>query len=228
LGLEAQRRLIQEYIGRIDGGEIIRDEFVDYETGKQDREQLRQALSYARRTGATVVVAKLDRLARNAGLFREIRDQVREWNVNVLFLDFPEVPVGPSGEFCLHMLALCAEFEGKLISERTRNALRVAKSKGRRLGASRPGSKRFTQEEMLEGREAASKARTAKALAKNRDVMLVIREKRAEGSSYREIAEILQETLGVSCRDGGPMKPARVKQLYDRACEEGIGGRVTV
>ena len=74
LGLEAQREAVQRFVaGR--GGWIIAPEFVEIESGKRnDRPELAKAIKRCRLTGATLVVAKLDRLSRNAAFLMTLRD----------------------------------------------------------------------------------------------------------------------------------------------------------
>ena len=86
LGLEAQHEAVQQFVtGR--GGKIIAPEFVEVETGKRnDRPELEKALKRCRLTGATLVVAKLDRLSRNAAFLMTLRDS----GVDFVAADLPE------------------------------------------------------------------------------------------------------------------------------------------
>ncbi len=126
LGLEAQQATVAAYVGP---NQSIA-EYREVESGrKNDRPQLRLALDHCRRTGATLIIARIDRLARNARFLLEILDA----GVPLVFCDLPQVS-GPQGRFMLTALAGVAELESGLISDRTRKALAAAKARGVRLG----------------------------------------------------------------------------------------------
>lgn len=129
LGLDAQREAVTTYLN---GGNwsLVR-EYVEVESGKRiDRPQLAAALAHAKAIGATLVFAKLDRLARNARFLLGIVES----GANVVFCDLPNVPPGPTGKFILASMASVAELEAGLISQRTKAALAAAKARGVRLG----------------------------------------------------------------------------------------------
>jgi DNA invertase Pin-like site-specific DNA recombinase len=124
LGLEAQRASVADYLN---GGrwELIA-EFVEVESGKDDqRPKLREALHRAKVTGATLVVAKLDRLSRNVAFLASIQES----KVKFVCADMPE-----ANEFTIHILAAVAQHERKAISERTRSAMQAAKARGQVFG----------------------------------------------------------------------------------------------
>ena len=126
LGLEAQREAIRRHIG--DAEPLA--EYQEVESGrKDDRPALQEALAHARRAGAVLVVAKLDRLARSAAFLHRLLES----GVTVEFCDLPQV-AGPTGKFLISSLAAVAELEAGLIGERTRAALAAAKARGTRLG----------------------------------------------------------------------------------------------
>jgi len=127
LGLEAQHETIRSHIGN--DVELLA-EYVEVESGRRsDRPELKKALDHAKRSGATVVISKLDRLSRSARFLLELVDS----GVDILFCDLPEIS-GPAGRFMLTSMAGVAELEAGLISQRTRAALKAAKAKGTRLG----------------------------------------------------------------------------------------------
>ncbi len=131
LGLEAQKEMVARFLGAED--EVV-GEFVEVETGKGHnalarRPKLRAALDECRKRRAKLVIAKLDRLARNARFLLELIDS----GVEVVFTDIPETH-GPMGRFIITNLAAFAELEAGLISERTKSALAAAKARGTRLG----------------------------------------------------------------------------------------------
>ena len=129
LGLEAQREAVARYLNG--GGWKLVAEYVETESGKRnDRPKLKAALSHAKAMGATVVVAKLDRLSRNTRFLLD----VIESGADVVFCDLPQIPPGPTGKFLLTQMASVAELERGLISERTKAALAAAKARGVKLG----------------------------------------------------------------------------------------------
>src|SRR5262249_39223538 len=129
LGLEAQRDAVTTYLN---GGRwTLEAEYIETESGRRsDRPKLAQALAHAKAVKATVVFAKLDRLARNVDLLRGLVAS----DVDLVFCDLPNVPPGAMGRFLLTQMASVAELEAGLISERTKAALAAAKARGVRLG----------------------------------------------------------------------------------------------
>ncbi len=125
LGLEAQRAAVEAF-ARQHGGAIL-SSYVEVETGKRsDRPELAKALSAARKARATLLIAKLDRLARNVAFIANLMDA----GVEFLACDQPF-----ASRLTLHILAAVAEDEARRISERTRAALQAAKVRGRKLGS---------------------------------------------------------------------------------------------
>lgn len=131
LGLDAQMAAINAFLN--DGDELLQPVFVEVESGKRnDRPELAKALNQAKLTNATLLVAKLDRLARNARFLLTLLDS----GVNVMFCDLPSVQ-GPQGRFLLTSMAAVAELEAGMISQRTKAALAAAKERGAVLGGFR-------------------------------------------------------------------------------------------
>ena len=111
------------------GGKIIAPEFVEIETGKRDdRPELGKALKRCRLTGATLVVAKLDRLSRNAAFLMTLRDS----GADFVAADLPEANTMTVG-----VMAVVAQHEREAISQRTKAALGAAKARGKTLGGFR-------------------------------------------------------------------------------------------
>jgi len=180
LGLEAQRQAVAMHVDQA-GGRLAA-EFQEVESGKRaDRPQLAAALASCRTRRAVLVIAKLDRLARNARFLLSVVEGSGE--AGVVFCDLPSVPAGPVGKFMVTQLAAVAELEAGLTSQRTKAALAVAKARGVRLG--NPNPMPATPAMAATAREARSrqvKARTA-------DVLAVLRQVQAEGAgSLRAIA----------------------------------------
>jgi len=132
LGLEAQQAAVRQYLTGKGWPPIA--EFEEVESGKRStRPELKAALDHCRLMNATLVVAKVDRLARNANFVGAILDS----GVQVVFLDMPNLGEGAVPTFILQQLASVAQLEAGLISERTKAALQAAKERGVRLGGDR-------------------------------------------------------------------------------------------
>jgi DNA invertase Pin-like site-specific DNA recombinase len=184
LGLDAQRQAVAAHVA-VAGGELVA-EFQEVESGKRaDRPQLAAALAACRTRRAVLVIAKLDRLARNARFLLSVVEGSGE--AGVVFCDLPSVPAGPIGKFMVTQLAAVAELEAGLISQRTRAALAVAKARGVRLGNPSPTPATPAMA------AAARAARSRQVAARTADVLPVVRQIQAEGAiSLREIARRLQ------------------------------------
>ena len=128
-----------------------------------DRPQLAAALAACRARRAALVIAKLDRLARNARFLLHVVEGTGE--AGVVFCDLPSVPPGPVGKFLLTQMATVAELEAGLISQRTRAALAAAKARGTVLG--NPRLRAGAPEQAW----AAAAAKSAQARARAADVL---------------------------------------------------------
>jgi hypothetical protein len=118
LGIEAQRKAVADYLSG--GAWQLLAEYVEVESGKRnDRPQLAAALAHCRATGATLVVAKLDRLARNVAFISALMESGAE---------FVAVDMPMANRLTVHVLAAVAEHEREAISARTRAALSVVKA----------------------------------------------------------------------------------------------------
>lgn len=125
LGIEAQRATVADYVKRTDGTIIA--EFVEVESGaKKARPVLVQSIAQARTEGATLLIAKLDRLGRNVAFVSSLMES----GVEFVAADAPY-----ANKLMLHILSAFAEHEREMISQRTRDALQAAKARGVRLGA---------------------------------------------------------------------------------------------
>jgi len=133
LGLEAQRAAFAFFLKSRPG--TVVGEYTEVETGKTlkkslKRLELTKAIDHARAAGATLVIARLCRLARNVAFISALL----ETDLPIACCDIPE-----ADRFVLHILAAVAEREGNAISERTSAALQALKRRGVPLGSSRPG-----------------------------------------------------------------------------------------
>ena len=186
-------------------GEIAA-EYVEIESGKKnDRPQLARALAEAKRIGAVLLIAKLDRLARNVAFIANLL----EAGVEIAAADMPE-----ANRFLLHVMAAVAEHEAQAISDRTRAALAAATARGVALGWSMPGR-------AGEQRQAARKGAERNALKADQhagNVLPVIRQIAARGASLRQIACELN-TRGIKTARGGLWYAATVRNVIARENE---------
>lgn len=124
LGLEAQQTAIENFVRQRKAS--LMKTFTEIESGKQnDRPELAQAIQLCRATGAILIIAKLDRLSRDAIFLLTLRDS----GINFLATDMPD-----ANQLTVGIMALIAEHEREAISKRTREALQAAKARGTKLG----------------------------------------------------------------------------------------------
>jgi DNA invertase Pin-like site-specific DNA recombinase len=198
LGLEAQRVAV-EVFARQYGGAIAAS-FVEVETGKRsDRPELAKALEAARKGKATLLIAKLDRLARNVAFIANLMDA----GVDFLACDQPF-----ASRLTLHILAAVAEDEARRISERTKAALQAAKARGRKLGSP------IAAKTVVKARA----ARSAYAAKANATTLAVIRE--VQGSGVDTLAGIARAlgARGVKTPGGrSAWQPVQVSRLLAAA-----------
>jgi DNA invertase Pin-like site-specific DNA recombinase len=209
LGLDAQREAVARHVAAA-GGEVVAD-FQEVESGKRnDRPQLAAALAACRAQRATLLIAKLDRLARNARFLLGVVEGSGEGGV--VFCDLPTVPPGPVGKFLVTQMAAVAELEAGLISQRTRAALAMAKARGVVLG--NPRLRAGTPD--MARAAAAVRAETSRSRAA--DVLPYVEAARRAGcTTLREVAAALT-ARGVPAPAGGrAWHPMQVKRVVD-AC----------
>ena len=185
LGLEAQREAVRAFVASRNG-KIIAPEFVETESGKRnDRPKLQAALARCKATGATLVVAKLDRLSRNAAFLLTLRDS----GVPFIAADMPE-----ANTLTIGILAVVAQAEREAISARTKAALAAAKARGIRLG--NPSGKA----NLVAGAGTAAASMAARSFAL--ELMPMVSELQGDGLSLNAIARRLNED-GIRSRRGG-------------------------
>jgi DNA invertase Pin-like site-specific DNA recombinase len=200
LGLEAQRMAVSDYL-KVCAGEIAA-EYTEAENGKRsDRPELTKAIEASRRRRATLIIAKLDRLARNTKFLLTLLDS----GIAVQFCDLPHV-TGAMGRFIVTQMAAVAELEAGLVSERTKAALLAAKARGTKLGNPRPAA----------AARSALAARIVLADQFAANVLPVIRDiQRAGHESANSIASKLNERQ-VATRRGGRWTHVQVVGLLQR------------
>ena len=125
LGLEAQRKAVSDFLNG--GNWQLVEELVEVESGKHDhnRPALHKALEACKVYGATLVIAKLDRLTRDAHFLLGLQKA----GVKFVAADMPE-----ANEMVVGIMALVAQAERRMISERTKAALQAAKARGVQAG----------------------------------------------------------------------------------------------
>jgi|SRR5215472_461206 len=208
LGLEAQREAVAGYLN---GGKWnLVKEVVEVETGKKaDRPKLAEALRLCKLHKATLVIAKLDRLARNVHFISGLMDS----KVDFVAVDMPE-----ANRLVVHIMAAMAEHEAAAISQRTKVALAAAKARGRKLGGRRVSVERWR--EIGEGGVVAARQAQMKNAAERRGEILPEIEKlqAAGATSLREIAAGLNEQE-IRTPRGGTWSAVQVKRVLDQAAE---------
>lgn len=189
LGLEAQRSAINALVGSF---QFL--EFVEVESGKRTaRPELEAALAYCRKHKAKLIIAKLDRLARNVHFISGLMES----GVDFVACDMPQ-----ADRFMLHVYAAMAEEEGRRISERTKAALAAAKGRGVELG--RNGK-------FLAEQNRAEAIKFAKSIREEMDKLNL-----PASASLREISSSLNEA-GVRTRNGNCWHAASIARLLKRA-----------
>lgn len=203
LGLEAQRAAIDSYAAAEDAEVIAR--FTEVESGtRSDRPELTAALHLARLTGATLVIAKLDRLSRNAAFLLTLRDS----GVSFTACDMPQ-----ANALTVGIMALVAEQEREAISRRTKEALAAARARGVKLGNPNGAA---ALKRAGKGGAPLRKAVSANADAFAADLAPVIEGLRSEGHiALRAIAAELNRR-GIRTRRGGRWHVSSVRNLVKR------------
>lgn len=197
LGLEAQERDIAVFLDKFSEVpfEII-GEFRDVQSGSDaDRPELAKALELVRRTGAELLVAKLDRLSRKVSFIATLMDDKR---VKLRVAQMPQ-----ADKFQLHIYAALAEQERTFISERTKAALKAAKDRGVQLGGLR--DKTMKRNEAIQ----------TKANAEAQRLIRIIGPLKASGQTLSAIAETL-DTMQVPTSRGGKWTAKQVSRVLER------------
>jgi len=204
LGLDAQRAAVAAHIAT--GGHTLVAEYVEVESGRKvDRPQLAAALAACKLHRATLVIAKLDRLARNVAFIANLMDG----GVDFIACDMPH-----ANRLTLHLLAAIAEHEREMISQRTKAALAAAKARGKRLG-NPSGAAALVAYAGDAARQSALK-RAQKASERAEAVAHVIGEVVASGiEGSRAVALALNER-GIPSPSGGSWHAEQVRRTMIR------------
>ena len=206
LGLEAQREAVARYLNG--GSWTLVQEVVEVESGKRnDRPAIAEALRLCRLHRATLIIAKLDRLARNVHFISTLM----EAGVEFVAVDFPQ-----ANRLTVHILAAVAEHEASMISARTKAALAAAKERGLVLGGQRDSLDRMWPM-ARKGNTASAAVRSAAAAKRNEDLLPVIAELRRAGrTSPQQIADSLNER-GITAARGGAWSSVQVRRVLANA-----------
>jgi DNA invertase Pin-like site-specific DNA recombinase len=202
--LEAQREAVQSYLLRQPHDLIA--EKVEIESGRNnDRPQLREALAIARSHRATLIIAKLDRLARNVAFVSHLLES----GVDFVAADFPE-----ANRLTIHILSAVAEHEARMISDRTKAALNAARARGVMLGGDRGNLPAVA----MKGAAASAAARARLSDERARDLAPIIGSLREAGSSLATIAGELT-ARGIPAARGGAWSASQVGRLLQRVAK---------
>jgi DNA invertase Pin-like site-specific DNA recombinase len=179
-------------------------EFVEVESGKVNRRpQLEAALAQCELTGATLIVAKLDRLSRNVAFLAALQES----GTRFVAADMPE-----ANELTIHIMAAVAQAERKAISQRTKEALAAAKARGVMLGG-----RRSNTDDLRKGPAASAAKRSGLAQERAYKVGRQIDALRAQGhSSLRQLAAALT-AKGITAPRGGSWSASQVRAVLIRA-----------
>lgn len=214
LGLEGQVAAVEAF-RKQHGGKILAG-YTEVETGKgrnPKRPELAKALAHARRSKALLVVAKLDRLARNVAFLSALMESA----VDFVCCDNPH-----ANKFTLHVLAAVAEKEAEDISERTKAALAAVKRRGKLLGSARPGHWEGREQARLrggvKGRKIAAENLRAAAGEAYADILPEMVVWREAGETLQQIADRLN-TAGHTTRRGKAWSTVQVGRVLERAGE---------
>jgi len=204
LGLQAQRTAVEAFL-KTHKAEEIPPSFKEVESGRNNqRPELRKAVNRCKETGSTLLIAKLDRLARNMVFILTLKEELEAAKVGFVALDLPE-----ANTLTLGMMAAMAQHEAEIISARTKAGLQAAKARGKKLGT----PQNLTPEAREKARQAnLTASRTHPEVIKAYDF---IQWRRKEGQSYVKIAAALNSS-GYHTREGKIFHASHVQRLYLR------------
>jgi DNA invertase Pin-like site-specific DNA recombinase len=210
LGIEAQQAAVDSFVKR-EEGILIAPPFTEVESGKnKDRPELNKAIAHARRNKAVLLVAKLDRLARNVSFLANLM----EAGVDFVACDNPHAT-----RLTIHILAAVAEEEARATSARTKAALKEAKKRGVKLGSAREGHWDGQEDRRKEGQKLATlmaaKSRALKFIKEIDCVIAELIEARKQGSTLRQTCELLN-SKGHLTSAGYPWNPMAVLRAEKR------------
>jgi len=202
LGLEGQEAAVAAYVAAT-GANLLAPPYREVESGRHnDRPELAKAIAHARRAHATLLIAKLDRLARNVHFISGLMEST---------VDFVACDMPTANRLTVHILAAVAEEEARAISERTKTALAAAKARGTKLGTNN-----LTAEGTRKGLAAAAQVIQSAKIDAYRDILPAIKQMDSAGVSLNAIAKVLNER-GEVTRRGRPWNAMQVSRVLDTA-----------
>jgi len=198
LGLEAQQFAVATFLK----GGVIAGEYVEVESGKKNnRPQLLAAIAQARKLKATLVIAKLDRLSRNAAFIFTLKDS----GVDFICADMPDANTLTIGIF-----AVLAQHERELISSRTKAALQAKIAQGHKLGK----PENLTNEHRTMGTQVLKEK--AAMNQNNKRAAAMVQLYRSQGLNWMAIAGKLNEA-GFRASRGGEFQAVQVQRIFERS-----------
>jgi DNA invertase Pin-like site-specific DNA recombinase len=202
LGLEAQREAVRKFVG---DGQVVAS-FEEVESGgRSDRPALDAALRACRLRNATLVIAKLDRLARSVAFVSRLMEE----GVDFVAVDNPN-----ANRLTVHLLAAIAEHERELISQRTKAALQAAKARGVKLGNPRGADTMREHGEMARTR--SMQVRMERSASRASEVVSIIEDVQAAGPlSLRGLAAELNNRT-IPAPRGGEWTAVQVRRVLAR------------
>lgn len=203
LGLEAQRAAIAAYAESANA-EVI-EEFREVESGRNNgREELEKALRKARAYGAKLVIAKLDRLSRNAAFLLTLQESGADFTA----CDMPD-----ASPFTVGIMAVLAQQESKMIGERTRAAMQAAKARGQTFGNPNGAD---ALRRAAQGNSASRRAATMNANSRAADLEDALADVQAQGHTTLQAQADELNRRGVKTARGGRWYPSTVSSLHKR------------
>lgn len=203
LGLDAQRDAVRRFVGT---GDLVA-EFEEVESGKRnDRPALDAALRECRLRGATLLIAKLDRLARSVAFLSRLMEDGTDFRA----VDMPE-----ANRLMVHVMAAMAEHEREMISLRTKAALKAARDRGVTLGGRRDGHR--IEDHGDAGRRRSAEVRSARSAARATEISSVLADLRQGGvTTLKGLAVALNERF-IPAPRGGQWSAGQVRRVAGKA-----------
>jgi len=204
LGLEAQKEIVDRFL-HVNNAEAIPPSFTEIESGrKNDRPELRKAINRCKETGSTLLIAKLDRLARNAAFIMNLKDDLAEFKIGFVAADMPD-----ANTMTIGIMALMAQQEAEFTSTRTKEGLAEAKKRGTKLGS----PQNLTDKSREKALEVIK--RNAVENKESRFAYHYIKSLRSDGLSFQKISDELNKE-GYRTRSGKLFHPMTASNIYKR------------
>lgn len=223
LGISAQREMCSHFVEQR-GGTIVR-EFMDVESGAhRDRKGLWSAIEYCKANGCELVIAKLDRLARDV----EFVFKVVNTGIDIHFCDMPVI-----NTMILGVFASVAQYERELICSRTKAALDAKRARGEEMGGTHglwgKNTGRDRDEVLMKAHEASAKARRERMVSEpsNKFFICYVNAQRKKGRRFmgkEEFIDLAEElnALGQKTPSGLAYDKKRAQSQYIKLCNAGL------